>query len=156
MLTYHTWSIYQNFTQSKRCSPQEEHIKVPTVWNEMLWWVSCNCFHLQLRIRLDKLYNGRNSETANENDFLSSVLRDHGSTKQALLCRFRQTHYIPKTVWWPASHRQPNLRSHVRHPIEAETKWQPFSRRYFQICFLNLKCINSDSDFTEVFCKGSN
>ena len=33
---------------------------------------------------------------------------------------------------------------------EVETKWPPFSRRNFQMHFLEWKCMNSDKDFTEL------
>ena len=39
---------------------------------------------------------------------------------------------------------------------EAETKWPPFSRRHFILDFLQWKCLNFDSNFTEVCCYGSN
>ena len=35
--------------------------------------------------------------------------------------------------------------------IEAETKWTPFSRRHFEVHFLEWKCLNSDWKFIE-FC----
>ena len=38
--------------------------------------------------------------------------------------------------------------------IETETKWPPFSRRYFQMHFLEWKCMNFEWDFTELFPKG--
>ena len=34
--------------------------------------------------------------------------------------------------------------------IEAKTKWPPFSRRHFQIHFLEWKCMNVDWKFTEI------
>ena len=37
--------------------------------------------------------------------------------------------------------------------IEAEIKWQPFSRRHFEMHFLEWKCMNFAYDFTEVFPK---
>ena len=40
--------------------------------------------------------------------------------------------------------------------IETETKWPPFSRRHFQVHFLEWKYINFDYDFTEVSFQGSN
>ena len=38
----------------------------------------------------------------------------------------------------------------------GQDKWPPFSRRHFQMHFLEWKCINFDSDFTEVCSQGSN
>ena len=40
--------------------------------------------------------------------------------------------------------------------IGVEIKWQPFRRRYFQMHFLEWKCINSANDFNEVCSWGSN
>ena len=40
--------------------------------------------------------------------------------------------------------------------IEAETTWPPFSRRHFEMHFLEWKYINYDCDFTEVCSQGSN
>ena len=39
--------------------------------------------------------------------------------------------------------------------IEAQTKWQSFRKRYFQMHFLKWKCLNFDQDFAEVCLKGS-
>ena len=38
----------------------------------------------------------------------------------------------------------------------GQDKWPPFSRRHFQMHFLQWKCINFDSNFTEVCSQGSN
>ena len=35
---------------------------------------------------------------------------------------------------------------------EAETKWTPFTRRHFQMHFLEWKYVNFNWDFTEVYC----
>ena len=35
--------------------------------------------------------------------------------------------------------------------IEAETEWPPFTRRHFQMHFLEWKCMNFDWNFTEVY-----
>ena len=55
--------------------------------------------------------------------------------------------------WWshPATSQyfRRNIFKQHQH-IEAETKWPPFSRRHFQMDFLEWKCMNFDSHFTEV------
>ena len=46
-----------------------------------------------------------------------------------------------------------NTRGKTEH-IEAETKWPPFSRRYFQMHVLEWECMNFDWGFSEIFPKG--
>ena len=43
-----------------------------------------------------------------------------------------------------------NLLPTVYKHIEAETKWMPFRGWLYQVHFLELKCLNSDQNFTEV------
>ena len=42
----------------------------------------------------------------------------------------------------------------IQH-IDAETKWPPISWQYFQIKFLQWKCMNFDYNFIEVYSQGS-
>ena len=69
--------------------------------------------------------------------------------------RHHHTHYDVTVMWscdrlliYSISHRI--CTQFVVLCFKAETKWPPFSRLHFQMHFLEWKCMNIDSNFTEV------
>ena len=58
-------------------------------------------------------------------------------------------------VWPDWSNRQQRKGSRLYH-ISAETKWPPFSRRYFELDFLEWKRRNFDENVIEVCSQGTN
>ena len=58
--------------------------------------------------------------------------------------------YVPGTITSTDDDRDLRGLSDLTSNIEAQTKWPPFSRRHFQVHFLERKCLNSDYNFNEV------
>ena len=71
-----------------------------------------------------------------------------------LLCVMCYVCYV--CGWQPMGQVEWGEHVGINQLIEAETKWPPFSRRHFQIHFLQWKCMNFAYIFIEVCSLGSN
>ena len=151
---------------TSRCPP--DRLALQSYWNAywrmfspLLWWVfrwsdGGTCSHGGNRMNFlfhISIFNGLIGNHMDTDDVWIAVYKSGGILQlQSEHIRGQEIHLLR---WWIGTDPWRPLGEISLHN-EAETKWPPICRRYFQMQFLEWNCMNFDYDFTDVYSQVSN